>query len=183
MNNLGILKRENTTLLVVDIQERLMPVINNAEQIFANANRLIKGAEMLNVPIVVTEQYPKGLGNTCAEIELPELPAVFEKTCFSCMLSEPVLGQLEQLERKSLIICGVEAHICVLKTALDALKLGFEVHIVADAVSSRTLENKQIALDRLRQAGAFIVSTEMVLFQLIDEAGTEQFKSISKLIK
>ncbi|MCB0511534.1 MAG: isochorismatase family protein, partial [Bacteroidetes bacterium] len=92
-------------------------------------------------------------------------------------------GQLEQLERKSLIICGVEAHICVLKTALDALKLGFEVHIVADAVSSRTLENKQIALDRLRQAGAFIVSTEMVLFQLIDEAGTEQFKSISKLIK
>ncbi|MCB0511934.1 MAG: isochorismatase family protein, partial [Bacteroidetes bacterium] len=99
MNNLGILKRENTTLLVVDIQERLMPVIHNAEQIFANANRLIKGAEMLNVPIVVTEQYPKGLGNTCAEIELPELPAVFEKTCFSCMLSEPVLGQLEQLER------------------------------------------------------------------------------------
>ena len=183
MNHLGILRKENTTLLVIDIQERLMPVIDQQEQIFKNANCLIKGAEILNIPVVVTEQYPKGLGNTCTEIELPELPAIFEKTCFSCMQSEQVLQQLEQAERKSLIICGVEAHICVLKTALDALKSGFEVHVVADAVSSRTQENKQIALERLRQSGVFIVSTEMALFQLIDEAGTEQFKAISKLIK
>ena len=123
------------------------------------------------------------MGNTCKEIGLPENPTVIEKVCFSCLLSEPVSEQLKLTNIKSLIICGAEAHICVLKTALDALKEGYDVHVVADAVSSRTAENKQLALDRMRQAGAFIVSTEMILFMLLDKAGTDEFKAISKLIK
>ena len=99
------------------------------------------------------------------------------------MLSNEVNDQLKLTNIKSLIICGVEAHICVLKTSLDAIKAGYEVHIIADAVSSRTSENKQLALDRLRQAGAYISSVEMILFQLLDYAGTDEFKAISKLIK
>jgi len=183
MTSLGLLKKEKTALLVIDVQERLMPVIDNKEQVFANVNRLIKGAEILQVPLVITEQYPKGLGNTCSEIELPADVQIIEKMCFSCMLSANVTMHLQHLNVNSLILCGVESHICVFKTALDALKQGYEVHIAADAVSSRTPENKHIALERLRQAGAFIVSTEMILFQLLDEAGTDEFKAISRLIK
>ncbi|MFN8238093.1 MAG: hydrolase [Chitinophagales bacterium] len=183
MTSLGLLKREKTALMVVDVQERLMPVIDNGELLLANVNRLIKGAEVLKVPVIITEQYPKGLGNTCKEVELPDNAPVIEKMCFSCMLSAPVTMQLQHLNVNSLLLCGVESHICVFKTALDALKLGFEVHVIADAVSSRTPDNKRIALERLKQAGAFIASTEMVLFQLLDEAGTDEFKAISRLIK
>lgn len=181
--NLGIPVKEHTALLVIDVQERLMPVIYENEKMFANVNKLLRGAEILNLETIVTEQYPKGLGNTCKEIELGENPAVIEKVCFSCMLSEPVTDQLKLTNVKSLIICGAESHICVLKTALDAVKQGYEVHVVADAVSSRTPENKQLALERMRQSGIFITSTEMILFMLLDQAGTDEFKAISKLIK
>lgn len=180
---LGIAQRDSTALLVIDVQERLMPVIFEQEKIFSNVNKLLRGAEILNLETIITEQYPKGLGNTCKEVQLPENAKVIEKSCFSCMLSEPVSEQLKLTNVKSLIICGAESHICVLKTTLDALKAGYEVHVVADAVSSRTPENKQLALERMRQAGAFIVSTEMILFMLLDKAGTDEFKAISKLIK
>jgi nicotinamidase-related amidase len=181
--NLGLLQKETTALLVIDVQERLMPVIHGQEQIFASVNKLLRGAEILGLETIITEQYPKGLGNTCKEVEIGENKTLIEKVCFSCMQSEPVTEQLKLTNKKSLIICGVESHICVLKTTLDALKQGYEVHVVADAVSSRTAENKQIALDRMRQAGAFITSVEMVLFMLLDKAGTDEFKAISKLIK
>ncbi len=181
--NLGLLQKETTALLVIDVQERLMPVIHGQEQIFVSVNKLLRGAEMLGLETIITEQYPTGLGNTCKEVEIGENKTLIEKVCFSCMQSEPVTEQLKLTNKKSLIICGVESHICVLKTTLDALKQGYEVHVVADAVSSRTAENKQIALDRMRQAGAFITSVEMVLFMLLDKAGTDEFKAISKLIK
>ncbi len=181
--NLGLLEKNKTALLVVDVQERLMPVIHENEKMFASVNKLLRGAEILNLSTIITEQYPKGLGNTCKEIQLPENPVIIEKVCFSCMLSEPVSDELKLTNKKSLIICGAEAHICVLKTALDALKQGYDVHVVADAVSSRTPENKQLALERMRQAGAFITSVEMILFMLINQAGTDEFKAISKLIK
>jgi isochorismate hydrolase len=183
MSDLGILQKEKTALLVIDIQHRLMSVMQNSEEVFANVNRLIKGAKVLQIPVIVTEQYPKGLGNTCSELELPEDIKVIEKMCFSCLQSAKVTLELQHSKVTSLIICGVESHICVFKTALEAMEKGFEVHVVADAVSSRTSENKKIALNRLRQAGAFIVSTEMILFQLIDDAGTDEFKAISRLIK
>ena len=181
--NLGLLNNEHTALLVIDVQERLMPVIHGQEAMFANVNKLLRGAEMLDLETIITEQYPKGLGNTCKEIQLPENPNIIEKVCFSCLKSEQVNEELKLTNMKSLILCGAEAHICVLKTTLDALKEGYEVHVVADAVSSRTPENKQLALERMRQAGAFITSTEMILFMLLDKAGTEEFKAISKLIK
>ena len=160
-----------------------MPVIYENGKVFDNVNRLLRGAEILGLETIVTEQYPKGLGNTCKEVQLPESPNIIEKVCFSCLASDPVNDQLKLTNRKSLILCGVEAHICVLKTALDALQAGYQVHVVADAVSSRTPENKQLALERMRQAGAFITSTEMILFMLLDKAGTDEFKGISKLIK
>ncbi len=181
--SLGLLQKEQTALLVIDVQERLMPVIHEQEKIFANVNKLLRGAEILGLETIITEQYPKGLGNTCKEVEIGENKTLIEKMCFSCMLSEPVTEQLKLTNKKSLIVCGVESHICVLKTTLDALKQGYEVHVVADAVSSRAAENKQIALDRMRQAGAFITSVEMILFMLLDKAGTDEFKAISKLIK
>lgn len=181
--SLGLLQKETTALLVIDVQERLMPVIFEQEKIFANVNKLLRGAEILSLETIITEQYPKGLGNTCKEVEIGEGKTLIEKVCFSCMLSEPVTEQLKLTNKKSLIICGVESHICVLKTTLDAIKQGYEVHVVADAVSSRTVENKQIAIDRMRQAGAFITSVESVLFMLLDKAGTDEFKAISKLIK
>ena len=183
MKPTGIPNRKSTALLVIDIQERLMPVIFENEAVFSNANKLLRGAEILSLKTIVTEQYPKGLGNTCKEIQLPENQEVTEKVCFSCMKSETVLSKLKESNITDIVICGAEAHICVLKTALEAIENGFNVHVVADAVSSRTLQNKSLALERMRQSGAYIVSTEMILFMLIDEAGTDEFKAISKLIK
>lgn len=177
----GKLKKDECLLLVIDIQERLMPVIFQQEQVIRNTNILLKGMQILGVPVVVTEQYPKGLGNTCKEIELTEGQAVFEKITFSCVATAAVKEKLQA--KKQIILTGAEAHICVLKTALDLIEQGYEVHVVADAVSSRTTENKLYALQRMRQSDVFVETTEMVLFQLIDQAGTEEFKAISKLIK
>lgn len=179
-NKTGHLRPDTSTLLVIDLQERLMPVINESERVFANVNRMLVGAEILGVPTLVTEQYPKGLGHTCAEVALTDQP-VLEKSCFSCFLDDAISTRIPQ--HHDLVLCGVEAHICVLKTALDALRAGYTVHVLADAVSSRTAANHQIALDRLRQSGAFIASTEMVLFQWMDYAGNDQFKAISRLIR
>lgn len=183
MKNIGLPNRTTTALLVIDVQERLMPVIQGSEGIFSNVNKLLSGAAVLGISTIVTEQYPKGLGHTCTEIQIPENVSIDEKMCFSCMRSDSVLAKLKQNNISDIIICGVESHICVLKTALDAIEQGFTVHVVQDAVSSRTIENKGIAIDRMRQSGTLIVSTEMILFMLIDEAGTDEFKAISKLIK
>ena len=179
----GIPQKSSTALLVIDVQERLMPVIDNAQQVFDNVNKLLRGAEILGLETIVTEQYPKGLGNTCKEVVLSENQTVLEKICFSCLQSSNINDQLKLTNVKSLIICGVESHICVLKTALDAVEAGYQVHVVADAVASRSAHNKQLALERMRQSGVFITSVEMILFMLLNEAGTEEFKAISKLIK
>jgi nicotinamidase-related amidase len=169
--------------MVIDVQERLMPVIQGSEAIFNNVNKLLCGAAVLGISTIVTEQYPKGLGHTCSEINIPGNVTIDEKMCFSCMRSDSVLAKLKQNNISDIIICGVESHICVLKTALEAIEQGFVVHVAQDAVSSRTLENKGTAIERMRQSGAYIVSTEMILFMLIDEAGTDEFKAISRLIK
>lgn len=183
MSTIGIPIRNQTALLVIDIQERLMPVIKQRELTITNTNTLLKGAEIFSLKTIITEQYPKGLGNTCKEIILPQEHELFEKICFSCIQSEPLLKELKVGGIKDLVVCGVEAHICVLKTVLEAIQLGFTVHVVADAISSRATENKQLAIERMRQSGAYIVSTEMILFMLLNEAGTAEFKAISQLIK
>jgi len=157
-----------------------MPVISESERVFQNINKLLQGCAILGVDRVLTEQYPKGLGHTCREVDA-EGTDVFEKDCFSCLLQDDLAGRIKG--KKSLVVCGVEAHICVLKTVLDGLAAGFEVHVVADAISSRAADNHRYAVDRMRQAGAFIATTEMILFQFMDYAGTDQFKEISRLIK
>ena len=177
----GKLNLEDCLLLVIDIQERLIPVIHQHEEVIHNANILLKGMEILGVPVIVTEQYPKGLGNTCKEIILGDDAKVTEKITFSCLGNDHIKESVQT--KKQIIICGVEAHICVLKTALDLLDEGYQVHLITDAVSSRKKENKQVAIERMKQSGVFISSTEMILFQLLDKAGTEEFKLISKLIK
>lgn len=177
----GKLNIEDCLLLVIDIQERLISVIHQHEEVIRNANILLKGMEILGVPVIITEQYPKGLGNTCKEILFGEDTKVMEKITFSCLSNDYIKESVQA--KKQIIICGVEAHICVLKTALDLLDEGFEVHLITDAVSSRTKENKQTAIIRMQQSGVFISSTEMILFQLLDKAGTDEFKLISKLIK
>ena len=177
----GKLKKEDCLLLVIDIQERLIPVIHQYEEVIRNANILLKGMEILGVPVIITEQYPKGLGNTCKEILLGEDAKVMEKITFSCLANDYIKESVQS--KKQIIICGVEAHICVLKTALDLLDEGYQVHLITDAVSSRKKENKQVAIERMKQSGVFVSSTEMILFQLLDKAGTDEFKLISKLIK
>lgn len=183
MDELGLVKASDSALLVIDYQESLTNLVFENEKMLSNANKVIKGAAILGVPTLVTEQYPKGLGHTCKEIELVEGQEVIEKISFSCILCKDVNDRLNRLNVRSLIIIGIEAHICVLKTALDAKKAGYEVHVISDAISSRTEENKKAAIRRMKQSGVFIASTEMILFQLMDKAGSEEFKAISRLVK
>ncbi len=174
---------EDSLLMVIDVQERLIPVIHEHEVVVKNVKILMEGALALGMDTIITEQYPKGLGHTIPELEADAGIPVFPKNHFSCLLDSEVGQYVRPRNKKNLILCGVESHICVLKTALDAAAQGYTVHVVSDAVSSRTPENKQAALERLRQSGVYVVSTEMILFMLIDCAGTAEFKAISKLIK
>jgi nicotinamidase-related amidase len=183
MENLGIIDRGKTVFVLVDIQEKFIPVMHEAEELITNTNILVKSSEILDIPLIVTEQYSKGLGNTTDRISLPEKRHLIEKVRFSCFGSVGFVGRLKELDASSLVLFGVEAHVCILKTALEALKNGYEVHVVADAISSRSAENRSIAIERMRQSGIFITSTEMILFQLLEKAGSDEFKAISRLIR
>jgi nicotinamidase-related amidase len=169
---------------VVDVQERLAAVMDRKEQVLDNCRRLIEGAKILDVPIAVTEQYPKGLGPTEEELRGALLSyEPFEKLTFSCCGEPSFTSALESLGRRTIILAGMETHVCVLQTALDLLRGGYGVHLVRDAVCSREKENWITGVDLMRDAGAVITSTETVLFQLLGKAGTEEFKAISKLVK
>ena len=170
------LDRSTALLLIIDVQEKLMPVIANREQLEANIARLIRGAQILGVPILITEQYVKGLGHTVAPLRdaLGVDYKPIEKSCFS---------GYRELERKQVIVAGVETHVCVYQTVSDLLANGYEVTLVADALSSRTVENKEIALRRMMSEGAKLSSTEMALFEMLGEAGTDEFRAVSRLVK
>ena len=183
MASVGKLNLETTVFVLVDVQDAFKPVIYEFDRVVENSNKLLKGAEILGVKVIATEQYPKGLGKTVKAIYLPKGVEPIPKVCFSCLGSSEFMARLEKTKAKSVVLFGIEAHICLLKTALDALEKGFEVHVVEDAISSRTKKNNKIGLERMKQAGAFIASTEMVLFQLMEKAGSEEFKEISKLVK
>jgi nicotinamidase-related amidase len=178
------LTRTQAGLVVVDIQDRLLPAIFEKERVLQNTLRLVQGAGILQVPILATEQYRKGLGATVPEIAaaIPGF-APLEKLAFSACGAAPFLPALKQKKVSQAILCGIEAHVCVSQTCLDLLGEGFKVFVVADAISSRTPENYQIGLDRMRAAGAVIASTEMALFELLEHAGTAEFKQILNLVK
>ncbi|WP_333653472.1 hydrolase [Dissulfurispira sp.] len=182
--NRFLLDKDNTALLIIDIQDRLAAAMKVRDDVVKNCLHLIELSKMLNIPIVVTEQYPKGLGQTVAEIKdaLPSYQPI-EKLTFSCCEEPNFLNEIKRLDKKTIILTGMETHICVLQTCIGLLKEGFHVHLVRDAVCSRAKENWKAGVEFMRDAGAVITCTETVLFQLLKVAGTEEFKAISKRIK
>jgi len=176
---------EESLLLIIDVQERLWPFISNADQVRDRCRVMMKGATALQVPILVSEQYPKGLGPTLPAIEecRPAAAPVFEKTAFGCLGDEPLASYLENNGRRQLVVCGIETHVCVMQTVLEAVASGYRCALVADAVGSRDEQNRQLAMDRMRQAGVSIVSSEVILFEWMKTARHRAFKTISALVK
>ena len=176
--------RDKAALAVIDIQERLLPVMHEKDRVVRNSVRLIQAAAILNVPILVTEQYRKGVGVTVPEVAavIPGFAPV-EKLAFSCCGADGFVQSLRGKGVSDVILCGIEAHVCVTQTCLDLLDEGFRPFVVTDAISSRTVENHQSGIARMRDAGAVIVSSEMILFELLGRAGTEEFKQILPLVK
>ncbi|HWR97621.1 MAG TPA: hydrolase [Candidatus Methanoperedens sp.] len=178
------LDRDETVLLVVDIQERLAAVMGEREKVVANAGHLIAAAQLLGVPVLHTEQYPKGLGPTVPELRGPLAPAApVEKMTFDCCGEPTFTPAFEQAGRSTVVVCGMETHICVLQTVLGLLAQGLVVHVAADAVCSRSPENARVALELMRDAGAVVTCTETVMFQLLVRAGTPEFKAIQARIR
>jgi nicotinamidase-related amidase len=167
-----------TALVVVDMQERLLPAIHEHDRVVANARLLLRAARELGLKVVMTTQYERGLGPTHREIaELAAGPAI-DKVTFSCFGSPDFKQALSGANRHSVLLCGVEAHICVLQTGLDALDAGYRVHIVGDATGSRTPQNAATGILRLERAGAILSSAEMAVYELLGRSGTSAFKSL-----
>jgi nicotinamidase-related amidase len=180
----AVLTAENSILLLIDFQERLFPVMHDKEKLLNNVVKLAKGALALELPIIVTEQYPKGLGPTIPEIKslIPNFKAV-EKTCFSCCDEPAFMEGLGALKRQQIIIAGIEAHICTYQTAAALARAGYQVEVVSDGISSREADNKAVALAKLGMMGILPTSTEMALFELLKVAKGDKFKAISAIIK
>lgn len=185
MNKVNKLSRQSAALAVIDMQEAFRPVMSDFGEVAARIATAVEGARLLGIPVIVTEQYPKGLKHTAEEIvaRLPAELKAIEKTCFSSCGSDDFLSQLIGSNKKQVLVCGIEAHICVLQTSLDLLERGFEVFHLVDCVTSRKAENKQVALARLAQAGAIPSTLEMSLFEMMGGADSPQFKAIQSLIK
>ena len=178
------LEATRSALVLIDLQERLMPVIAGGEGVVARAAILLQAARRLEVPVLATRQYPKGLGGFVAPFDAAlTAPECHDKLAFSALAEDPARGGLLGLRRNLFVLAGVEAHVCVLQTGLDLLGEGFDVAVVADAVSSRTVQSRDLALARLRGEGARIVNTEMVVFEWLGRAGTEAFRDLSPLIR
>ncbi len=205
-----LLSREESRLLIIDMQEKLVPAMHETEQLVDHCRRLISGAKVLGVPVTATEQYPKGLGGTIERLTevlpvlgggvrlnkkhereddetldlaalVPSRPSKLEFSCLTClnwgMAADDPDGRFK------VVVAGIEAHVCVLQTVLDLLSYGFRVYVVADAVSSRKPYDKEIALQRLANSGAILTTTESVLFEWCERAGSPEFKAISQIVK
>jgi len=171
-------------LVVVDVQGKLAQLMHGRESLFKNIQILIKAAKILSIPIVWCQQCPKALGPTVPEIaQLLVDNEPIDKASFSCCGQEQFNSKLEALERQQVLLCGIETHVCIYQTAADLRRKGYQVHVIADAVSSRAPENKQIAIDRMAAEGINISSTEMVLFELLRTAEHPKFKQIAALVK
>jgi nicotinamidase-related amidase len=180
------LEAEQCALVVIDIQEKLLPPIFEKERLVRNAQLLIRTAQILKIPVLVSTQYAKGLGGTVAEIaSLLAGTVAIDKTLFSCFGSDAFCALLKRLpgQKNTLLLCGMESHICVAQTALAALREGYVVHIASDAVSSRTEWNWKIGLERMRSAGAVISSTEMMIYELMRASSSAAFKEMLPYLK
>ncbi len=181
------INREHSQLLIIDIQEKLVPTVLHQEALIANTGRLIEAARRLGIPLTVSEHYPRGLGATVPALkeQFGNEAAVLDKVHFSCLREPNLRARLETMKaegRHQVIVAGMEAHICVTQTVLDLLEEDFQSFVVADAVSARAAESIDLALERLRQAGCSAVNFEMVLFEWLDQAPTPEFKDLQRLV-
>lgn len=174
-----------TAVLVVDYQEKLLPAMSGLEELMDNSKKLLKGLKELGVPMIVTEQYKKGLGPTVPEIAecIGDGLKAYEKLTFSGVCTEEISDAIKALGKKNILVCGVEAHVCVLQSVIDLKAQGYNVLLVEDCVTSRKQADKETAVKRAMGEGAFITSAEAVLFELLYAAGTPTFKVISKIVK
>jgi nicotinamidase-related amidase len=184
MGNLRILSAKDAALLIVDVQESFRKQLKDLDLLTRNITILAEAAKILKVPVMVTEQYPQGLGKTIAEITacLGE-HKYFEKTAFSCCQATGFLEQLEALGRKQVIVCGIEAHVCVQQTVHELLNAGYSVHVVKDAIASRFERNREVAWEKMLGSGAVPSTVEMALFEMLNQSGTDQFKAVQRLVK
>ena len=180
-----MLKIDDTVLIVIDVQGKLAQVMHDKQALFSNLEKIIKGSQVLNIPIIWTEQVPEKLGPT-----LPALAALLAgqtqpiaKSSFSCCGHPPFMEALTALNRRQVLLTGIETHVCLYQTAVDLLNAGYEVQVVTDAVSSRTAVNKHLGLERMQAAGAVPTSVEMALFELLRVAEGVSFKEIAKIVK
>ncbi len=172
-------------LVVIDMQEGFRPAIADFAETAARVARAVTGARLLGLPVIVTEQYPKGLGRTAAEIAAA-LPAGYEpieKTAFSACGAREFGARLDAAGARQVIVCGIEAHVCVNQTAHDLLARGLQVHLLLDGITARSAHNKQLGVEKMRQSGALPSSLELALFELLRDARHEQFKAVQSLIK
>lgn len=185
MRHPQVLREERSVLVVVDLQEPFLRNLYERERVVHNCRVLLQSASILGIPVIATLQYAEKMGGVIPEVAevLPEGVKPIDKMCFSCYGSDPFRVALMASNRDQIVVCGLEAHICVLQTALDAQAAGFQVHVVEDAVSSRTRENWQNAMRRLSHAGVVVTCVESVLYEWLWQAGTEQFRKILPLVK
>lgn len=180
-----LLRPDDTKLLVIDLQEPFLRHVREREEVVANAATLIRAAAVLLVPVAATLQNEEKMGGVVPEIAslLPASCPTFGKMSFSALGSEPFAHRLRYSGRRQVLLCGVETHICVSQTAHDLMSAGYQVHVAADATSSRRKDDAKLALRRLERAGAIITTTEAAIYELLYEAGTEQFREVLKLVK
>ena len=176
--------KENTTALFIDFQEKLFPAMNEKETLLKNAKMLVEGLAILGIPTAFTQQYTKGLGETIEELRslVPGFAAI-EKSDFSCFGADEYTDFLQQHQCKTIILCGIEAHVCVLQTAIDLKEAGFHPVVVIDCISSRNASSKESAIDRFRFENIMTATCESILFELTRSAKAPEFKAISKLVK
>lgn len=178
-----LMNRDDTALVVIDMQAKLVPLIDNHERITWNIRRLIDGGQILSVPMIATEQYPKGLGPILPELRERIPGDIPEKLCFSCGELGDLFTQLPSQGIRKLLVCGIETHVCIQQTVLDIIAAGFCAYVAVDAVGSRFPLDKEVALRRMECSGATLTTTEAALFEWCERAGTPEFKAISKLIR
>ena len=183
-----LISRDKSQLLIVDVQDKLLGAISGKDRVVERCVRLVRAARLLGLPITVSEQYPQGLGPTVDPIREAYGNAGFivDKVEFSCLRSGSLRDRLHELRRQGrsqVVIGGIEAHVCVLQTAIDLEAQGFEAFVVADAIGSRSKTSRKLAIERLERAGADVVDSEMVMFEWLERAGTPEFKELQALIK
>jgi nicotinamidase-related amidase len=178
-----LLDRNSSALLVVDVQQKLVPAVDSSNEVVAKSKQLMDAASILNVPVLVSEQYPKGLGHTIDDLDVSKATVVAEKTMFSCRECQPIFDFLENESIQTVLLCGIEAHVCVAQTAFDLMAAGFKVHIAVDAIGSRRPTDRDTAISRMSTHGMSMTTAEAAIFEWCESASASEFKAVSQLVK